>query len=205
VLNVAILADGQPGWRPDHYQRKLLGSRLWFGFPVAKLLEWRERREDLRNRGVAGLVIVAQLDAIECRRRPGELRERKFALIRELYRTGSGREEVQAMYELIDWMITPPDREEARLLRQLEDDEASIAMPYITSAERIGIEEGIEKGIEQGMREGILEALRVRFGAVPPGMADRLTEVHGQARLRELHQAAILASGPEAFAARMAE
>lgn len=104
-----------------------------------------ERRGELRTRGAAGLVILAQLDAIECRRRPQELRERKFALIRELYGAGVSREEVQAMYELIDWMITLPDLEEDRLFRQIEEHEAAIAMPCITSAERIGIERGTKR------------------------------------------------------------
>jgi hypothetical protein len=114
VLSLAILADGQEAWRPDRFEREMLGSRLVFVFPSVKLLDFRHRREALRGSGAAGLDILAQLDAIECRRRPGELRERKFGLIQALHGAGDTREEVQGICERIDWMITLPDLEESR-------------------------------------------------------------------------------------------
>jgi len=162
VLSLAILADGQDGWCPDRYERELFGSRLVFIFPVVKLLDLRDRREDLRKRGVAGLVILAQLDAIECRRQPGELRERKFGLIKELYTAGLNKEEIQGIYELIDWMITLPDLEENRLLRQIEEYEAKITMPRITSAERIGL----QRGREEGLREAVVLGFEARWGTL---------------------------------------
>jgi len=97
-------------------------------------------------------------------------------------------------------MISLPDLEEGRLLRQIEEHEAASAMPYITSAERIGI----ERGIERGLREGILETLRVRFGVVPSGLEERILGVDGADRLRELHHAAVLAPGLAEFAVRLA-
>jgi len=42
--------------------------------------------------------------------------QRKFGLIKGLYAAGLNREEVQGLYELIDWMITLPDLEESRLI-----------------------------------------------------------------------------------------
>ena len=41
-------------------------------------------------------------------------------------------------------------------------------MPYVTSAERIGREEGLQQGLQQGLRQGLLDgialALKIKFG-----------------------------------------
>ena len=53
-------------------------------------------------------------------------------------------------------------------------------MPYVSTAERIGIEKGIEQGIEQGIRRGearLLERqLTLRFGELPAWVHERLAQ-----------------------------
>ena len=39
--------------------------------------------------------------------------------------------------------------------RELTRFEKEVRMPYVTTAERIGIEKGLEKGMEKGMEKGI--------------------------------------------------
>ncbi len=51
-------------------------------------------------------------------------------------------------------------------------------MTYVTSIERLAIEEGMEKGMQQGRREGKVQLLSrqltARFGALPVWVGDRL-------------------------------
>ncbi len=62
------------------------------------------------------------------------------------------------------------------------------------------IERGIERGIEKGQRADILEALEIRFGAVPEGLRETVEGTSGSQRLRELHRSAIMCATLEEFA-----
>ena len=54
-------------------------------------------------------------------------------------------------------------------------------MPYVTSAERIGVERRLEQGKQQGRVEGkrlaIREIVRARFGGVPDELGARLASI----------------------------
>ncbi len=83
-------------------------------------------------------------------------------------------------------------------------------MPYVTSAERFGIEKGLRQGIEQGLqqgiekghrqgiehgqviacRENILELLKVRLGTVTKDLRARSKAETNLQRLRRLLRAA---------------
>jgi len=62
-------------------------------------------------------------------------------------------------------------------------------MPYITSAERIGIEIGIERGIERGiakgLREGIILGLEARWGDLSMELTQAMERLD-EAALRQL-------------------
>ncbi len=47
-------------------------------------------------------------------------------------------------------------------------------MRYITSVERIGMEQGIQQGLQQGQAELVLRLLARRFGAVPPHLEEQV-------------------------------
>jgi predicted transposase YdaD len=65
-----------------------------------------------------------------------------------------------------------------REIRQLEEE---TRMPYITSVERLGIEQGMQRGIEQGMqREGanlVLRLLNRRFGQVTTSVEKQIRQL----------------------------
>ena len=68
-------------------------------------------------------------------------------------------------------------------------------MPYVTSIERIGREEGLEEGLEQGREEGLqqmlLDALDERFGELPETVSNAIQQIKDQNQLRLLHRHAI--------------
>lgn len=145
VVTVAILADEDPNWRPSHYERGLLGCRVTFDFPVCKLLDLVEKREELEARHSPAMILVLANWAAQDTR--GKDRERlgyKLELMRRCIREGFSREDIGELYRFIDWLLELPDDLEREFATEIRRDEG--LMPYVTSFERRGREEGREEG-----------------------------------------------------------
>ena len=75
-----------------------------------------------------------------------------------------------------------PTELEKRLMDEVYTLERNVTMPYVTSAERFGIEKGLQQGLQQGRQEGrqegeaaLLQSLLARrFGALPDAVRTRL-------------------------------
>ena len=95
---------------------------------------------------------------------------------------GFSKKDVLNLYRFIDWVIDLPRNLEQDFLTEIEAFEGAKKMPYITSAERIGIEKGREQGLTQGLERGLerglekgrkslalnlSKVLRKRFGQLP--------------------------------------
>ena len=76
---------------------------------------------------------------------------------------GYGRQDILELFRFIDWLLTLPAAWEQRFQQQLEDYEASMSTPYITSIER----RGIEKGMQRGEATLLKQLLIKRFGPLP--------------------------------------
>jgi len=86
-------------------------------------------------------------------------------------------------------------------------------MPYVTTAERIGMEKGLEQGLQRGLRRGLLlgaldtrrediiRMLRMRFDPAGPltAAAERLTMIEDAGRLQDLLMEAARLPSLEAF------
>ena len=79
----------------------------------------------------------------------------KFNLTKMLYERGYSGEMILALYEFLDGIMVLPETMEKIYLDQVNQYEEESQMPYITSAERIGI----EKGKIEGKIEELLEVL----------------------------------------------
>ncbi|MCP4695433.1 MAG: cytosolic protein, partial [Gammaproteobacteria bacterium] len=49
VISLAVLGDEQKNWRPDRYGYKLGGCKLSFRFPVVKLLDYKDKWDELEK------------------------------------------------------------------------------------------------------------------------------------------------------------
>jgi flagellar biosynthesis/type III secretory pathway protein FliH len=109
---------------------------------------------------------------------------------------------------VIDWILRLPPALEQEFLKEIYTYEKARQMPYITSAERFGIQKGIEQGreegIEQGREEGIeqgreegreegirrgeaillLRLIELRFGAADQDVMQRIHEADSETLLR---------------------
>jgi predicted transposase YdaD len=74
-----------------------------------------------------------------------------------------------------------PKNLEQEFWREIRQWEEETRMPYITSVERLGIEQGMQRGIEQGMqREGanlVLRLLNRRLGQVTSSVEKQIRQL----------------------------
>jgi hypothetical protein len=196
VVSLAILADEREAWRPDRYREELWGCSMELRFPTVKLLDYRERMDELEGSDNPFAVIVAaHLTTQETRRDKAKRYEGKLKIAKSLYRRGYTRSDILELFRLIDWMVNLPKATEQQFLSEIQRFEAENQMPYITSVERLARQEGI---IQKG-REVILEVLEVRFGEVPPQIVQKVNFIEDPATLKTLHREAIAIGAIEQF------
>jgi hypothetical protein len=221
VASLAVLADEQPGWRPQEFGYDLWGCRAGLVFPAVKLLDYSARWSDLEsNSNAFATVVMAHLKAQETKRDPVERQGWKVWLTRRLYRLGYDRQKVLDLFGIIDWVLRLPEPQALAFWQQVQEIEEEKRMRYITSVERIGMQQGMEKGLQQGMQQGmqqglqqgkqegihqgqadmVLRLLNRRFGAVPSRLAERVRSVPSE-RMPDLLDVALTAAVLEEVAA----
>lgn len=201
VATLVVLADERAEWRPDTYEEELWGCRVRFDYPVCKLLDL-ERAEGLleADDNPAAVVVGAHL-AAQATRGDMDLRKKlKWQLTRRLYERGYNRRDILELFRLIDWLLGLPEGLEIEFRGELNSFENEKAMPYITSIERLGRQEGRQ----QALREDILDILEVRFGAVPERVQSLIAATTEESRLKHLHRRTVLVDSPAQFESEFA-
>ncbi len=183
IASLAVLGDKRANWRPAEYATELWDCALRFSYPVVKLADYRERRDELEASDNAfATVVLAHLAAQDTRRNARQRRQVKLALTRRLYERGYDRERVLSLFRFIDWLLELPARQESLFWQEIEAYEEERRMPYITSVERSGLERGRQEGRVEGRQEGRVEGIRetlrrivrARFQTVPEGLERRI-------------------------------
>jgi hypothetical protein len=153
VVSLAVLADDDPNWRPDHFEIELWGWSVRMGWPPLKLLDYANRVAELEgSANPFAKVVLAHLKALETRQDPAGRRTWKLRLVRGLYERGFSNEDVRQLFRVIDWLMELPPRLQAAFRQEMDEYEEGRRMPYVTSIER------------DGMRKMIQDALRTKFG-----------------------------------------
>ncbi len=78
----------------------------------------------------------------------------KTKLVRLLFERRYSRDEVVALFRLIDWMLHLPEKQAIIFDADLESLEEEYHMPYLSSMERRALQRGIEQGLEARPRFG---------------------------------------------------
>ena len=111
-----------------------------------KLLDWWGRWAELESSDNRfALVVMAQLEA-KAGAAAKERKAAKYRLVRLMYERGFSRSDILELFRIIDWMIRLPDALEREFLTEVYAIEEAKKMPYVTSAERLGIEKGKLEG-----------------------------------------------------------
>jgi Domain of unknown function (DUF4351) len=176
TVSLAILCDGNPRWRPNRYTFAFPNTKLDFEFGIVKLLDYRERWDELeQSQNPFAIVVMAQLKMLEAKKDSKRRKESKLWLIRRLYEAGHSRQDVLNLFQFIDWLIMLPEGLHQAFWTELKVYEEERRMPYITSVERMGFARGLEQGLEQAVereRSLVLRLLTQKVGPLSPQLIE---------------------------------
>jgi hypothetical protein len=169
-ISLAILCDETLSWRPSRYDAEYPDTSLNFRFGTVKLLDWRDRMDELESStNPFATVVMAHLRVIETRRNVDRRKAWKFRLTRALYEKGYERQAVLDLYRFIDWVMILPEAVEREFWQELQSFEEERKVTYVTNAERFGFERGI--GHERSL---ILRQLTRRIGMLAPNIESQI-------------------------------
>ncbi|MDQ7033011.1 MAG: hypothetical protein Q9M37_09915 [Desulfonauticus sp.] len=156
-------------FRPDRYEVKYWGFEHSFKFPVVKLLDYRDKLAALEaSKNPFAIVVMAHLKEIETRKEIDNRLFWKLILVKALYKKGFSKRDILLLYKFIDCLVTLPEDISVKFHEEIIKYEEETKMPYITTAERIGLEKGLHQGIQKGIQQGLLKAieigLKLKFG-----------------------------------------
>ncbi len=165
LVSLAVLGDDNSSWRPNSFLLEELGCRHCFEFPMVKLLDYETQVAMLeQSANPFAALVLAHLKTQQTSREPVARLGWKVRIIKNLFESGLGAEEIRQLFRLIDWLMELPREQELLFKDEIHRLEEGKKMPYVTSVERLaheeGFEKGIEKGIEKGREEGALAELR---------------------------------------------
>ncbi|HIK51153.1 MAG TPA: cytosolic protein [Oscillatoriales cyanobacterium M59_W2019_021] len=192
IASLAVLGDDRPNWRPDEFGYELFGCQIRFQFPIVKLLDYQPQWSVLDDSfNPFATVVMAHLTAKETTRDRSARKAWKLALTRRLYEKGYQRQDVINLFRFIDWMMTLPAELEREFWQEIIQEEEARRMPYLTTIERIALEEGREEGLVEGRLETLLMAiklfLRFKFGtAGSEYFAEEFSEIQNVELLQEI-------------------
>lgn len=161
IASVAVLADDEENWRPNSYGFDIFGCQHTLKFPVVKLLDY-EAQIDLLEAHVNpfALVTVAHLQTRRTKRNSHERYEVKRILVRLLYQQGWDKQRILDLFSVIDWMMRLPAELEQKLWIEIHEIEGENRMRYVTSIERLAIQQGLEQGMQQGIQQGMQQGMQ---------------------------------------------
>lgn len=173
VVSLAVLADEDPDWRPNHFGYGRWGARTMTEFLVFKLRDYAAHAPALEvHPNPFALVVLAHLKSQDTRRSSADRHVWKLRLIRGLYERGMAKEDVRQLLRFIDWVMELPKRLQFLIEEEIAHYTEDKRMPYVTTMERFGMEKGLIKGIEA--------SLDIKFGPeglkLLPDVADMLLE-----------------------------
>lgn len=185
IATLVVLADERINWRPEQFGYDLFGCQVTIRFPSVKLLDFNPQLEEiLQNPNPFALVTAAHLLTQSTRKNVEARYAAKWRLAKLLYERDWDKQRILDLFAVIDWLMRLPPELEKQLWTSINELERNVNMRYVTSIERIGIEQGmkqgIEQGIEQGRQEGEIAFLRrlliKRFGSLPESVETRLAQ-----------------------------
>ncbi len=106
------------------------------------------------------VVLMAHLKTKATHNEPRERKNWKLQLMTMLYDRGYGEQDILELNNFLDWMMNLPEDLEREFQTDLKAFEEAREMKYVTTIERMGIEQGIEKGREEEKKAIALNLLR---------------------------------------------
>jgi predicted transposase YdaD len=204
VASFAILGDNRSGWRPDRFGYELWGTKVGIQFSTAKLLDYAADEAALEsNPNPFAVVVLAHLKTLETVHDDEMRRISEVRLVKGLYQRGFSAEQIRQLYRLIDGMMSLPRPLAELVYQEIYDFEKERNMPFISTAERIGLEKGLAEGLARGREEGLLAgievALRIKFGQSGLALLSEIRQIDDVASLQTILDAVPQADSSDAL------
>ena len=186
VASLVVLADNRPDWRPAAYGHELFGCEVGMRFPIAKLQDYADRLDSLREDPNPFAVVTMAHLLTQGTKGDDEARyQAKRRLTRLLYERGWAKQRVQDFFRVIDWMMHVPEALDERLECEIDVwEEEDFKVKYLSSIERIAMARGEAKGEARGEARGeakvIERFLTRRFGSLPESLRERLRQANSE-------------------------
>jgi hypothetical protein len=175
VASLAVLADEAEDWKPTHFGYQLFGCEVGIRFPTVKIVDYADQAEALlADPNPFALVTVAHLFTRQTKGDPEQRYAAKWRLAKLLYERNWDKQRIIDLFSVIDWLMRLPTELEKRLMQEVYTLERNVTMPYVTSAERFGIEKGLLQGRQEGEATLLQSLLARRFGTLPDAVRARL-------------------------------
>jgi len=126
---------------------------------------------------------------IDTRHDPAGRQRSKIRLVKGLYGHGWSAEDVRQLFRAIDWMLDLPAELREGFEQELHVYEEKKQMPYITSIERSGREQGRQEGLQEAIGASIVK----KFGAAGKRLLPRIRAIRDLQQLRALLDASLSA------------
>ncbi len=212
---IAILADDDPNWRPDRFERRFHDDVMLFKFRTIKLLDLRPHLEDLEaSSNPFALLVAAYLRTRETR--PDRIRlQWKVAFVRRIFTMIEDRARARRLLRLVNWLMRLPDDLAAEFRKMVTSMNEHSPIPEMMDFEIEWMQKGEERGRIEGKAEGkaeglriakqqsIVRVLRVRFGGAADRVGGAIGSITDPSRLDHLVELAAVAKSLEEFEAAL--
>jgi hypothetical protein len=196
VVSLAILGDERVNWRPNSYDFKFGDYELMLKFPMAKLLDYESRWEDLvLNTNPFAMIVMAHLKTKATTANPEQRAESKWLLVRGLYDRGLEREQIIKLFQIIDRMMTLPNLLQQSLDFKIQKFEEERTMPLLSNMEL----RGVEIGALRKAQDDIKTVLQIRLGQVPSDIEEALNNLSDLSLLEEILKSAVMVNSFDEF------
>ncbi len=151
-VNLVILGDDSPNWRPAGYNVPHLDAEIRLPFWAVKLLDYAGRWDELETHpNPMGLVVSTHLRSLMTGNQPGERLASKIGLTRRLLTRGVDAKTIRQMYKVIDWFLELPPAETMTFRANYRALEQEFNMPYVTSTQRLATALALRKWVTMAL------------------------------------------------------
>jgi len=179
VISLALLTDDDPAFRENVYQISQWGFELYFKFPLVKLLDYRDKWDELeRDPNPFAIATMAFLKTVETKGNNQKRYQWEKHFLLELYRRGMSRETIVALNHFIGVLMALPQAKDEKLYDEIKQTTEEKQMSLFAVAERVGRKEGL--------KEAISDILEIKFGVAGLRLFNRVKPITDIAVLQKV-------------------
>lgn len=204
IMSLAVLGDEHPYWRPQKYESELWGCEVSLKFPTVKLLEFRDKIEELKRSGNPFVYfVIAHLKTLETRKKPQQRLSYKEAISIEILQQELDPKLKRDLILFVDLLMVLPRELQNTYRESLLKEKEKNKMPLVAPLERYfreqGKEEGKAEGITQEAQTVLYDMLKYRFGDMPLSLEEKIRNLDNLTLLRKLRMQVLEISSLEEF------